>query len=450
MGGRRGISQRPGKYGGKRGDREGERYQLPVRRGFVLTVVSGVDPGKEYFFEDTAAIGRIETSDIVLVEPGISRTHARIYEEQGLFFIEDLKSANGTRLNGQLLTEAEVLRDGDYVTLSQTTFQFSLLDATRGEPTGRPRLSTGEAQAADFATRTRTVRLGHIGRLVRTPRGRLVVVLLLVVLGALGAYGLWGRRTKTSFFDQSTSPLTYSDENEFFNAVFGFGAYDRSHLTQLMVNFEYLGGRATLQYGASGIDKTGEVNILLNGDVVGQVPLTLEKWVYGLKLVLPREKLKKNQRNQVVFHNTRNPPAKDPWQICYLQIIQEAIPPPDPQEAALQFELAKKAWEDREIEPSNMYTALLGFKRARDLLEGAPQRTDLYQEALDYIEKVDQALTRKFDEGQFSARRAEKVDGDPEKARSVLIRTLRYFRREDFRYREIQRYLDALSGSVSP
>jgi len=193
------------------------------------------------------------------------------------------------------------------------------------------------------------------------------------------------------------------------------------------------------------VDKVGEVAISLNGDMVGQVPLTMGRWVYGLKLVLPRDKLRRGKTNQVIFRNTLNPLAKDSWEVCYLQILQEAIPPADEKEARHQFELAKKAWEDREIEPGNLSTALVGFRKARDLLELLPDKPELYQEALDFIDKVDGALTRKFEDGLFSARRAEKFDADPSKARTVLLNTLNYFRKDDFRYREVQRYLDNLA-----
>jgi len=185
------------------------------------------------------------------------------------------------------------------------------------------------------------------------------------------------------------------------------------------------------------------VVILLNGKKVGEISLTMNRWVYGLKLVLPRGLLKKGKTNVLTFKNTLE--GADSWEICYVQIIHEAIPPPDPKEAQAQFDLAKKAWEDRDIEPGNMYAALEGFKRARDLLEALPERPSLYQDALDYIEKVDKTLTRRFAEGLFSARRAEKFDGDINKARNVLLRTLRYFQRDDFRYQALQKYLDDLA-----
>lgn len=437
------ASRRPEKYRkrrAKKGARAGRASDQ--RSGFILSVVDGPNLGKEYFFERSASIGRVESNDIVMVEPGISRNHARVYSDQGIFMLEDAGSANGTRLNGEQISEPEVLKDGDYITLSQTTLQFSLLDAARGDITAQTNLSEIEAQAID-ATRTKE----NVGKksFLRTGKGRLLLLLaLFCLIGVLVYFLLFRQRDKLIVADVSDVPLTYSDEDEFFSAVLGYGRYDDTHRYKVAINFEYLGGRATLQYGAWGVDKVDELDIMLNDKKVSTVPLTMSRWVYGLKLVLPREQLKKGE-NQLAFKNTRNPPHKDTWEVCYLQILQEAIPPADPKEARYQYNLAKKAWEDRDIEPGNMYTALLGFKRARDLLERMAGRPELYQDAVDYIEKVDKALTKRFSDGLFSARRAEKLDGDPSQARKVLIRTRRYFHKDDFRYREIQRQLDALA-----
>jgi len=436
---------RPGKSKRRKGRRGDEAVQ---RKGFVLTVAEGLNPGKEYFFEDTITIGRVEQNDIILVQQGISRHHAQVLNDQGVYILEDLKSANGTRLNGEQLREQEVLRDGDYITLGPTTLQFSQLEGTRGEVTAKTSLSDLAAQAKNDLTREQAAPSGLMLKLrwLWTTKPGLAVLILAGVLAAGGGtYAVLGDKGAAIVSDQSDVPMAYSDEDAFFNAVFGYGKYDKSHKSKVIIDFEYLGGRVTLRYGAWGIDKVGEVEVLLNDKAAGQVPVNKTAWEYGRKLVLPREGLKKGKTNRITFKNTRNPANDDKWEICYIQIDQEAIPPPNPAEARLQFELANKAWQDREIEPGNMYTALVGFKKTRNLLEGLPSRPDLYEEAEDMIEKVDRALTKKFNDGNFSARRAEKLDGETGKARSLLIRTRRYFRRDDFRYREIQRYLDALS-----
>lgn len=435
------ISRRPEKYARQRGKRPGRPGAPPG--AFVLTVVDGPMAGREYYFEQPAAtIGRVEGCDIVLVGQGISRQHACVRHDQGVHLLEDLKSANGTRLNGERIgAEPEVLRDGDYVTLAEYTLQFSLLEAVKGDITAERRLDGDALKGIDVTEET-----GPRARRMRR-RVRLALILVaVVVLGVVG-YRLLPRRAINTIFDRSDTPLRYAESDEFFNAVFGYGDYDQLHRNRVRVLFTYFGGRATVEYGAWGVDKVGEVAVLLNGEKVGDAPVTLLHWTYGLKVELPAEKLKKGE-NELVFDNTRNPPEDDRWEICYLQIHQEALPPADLAEARQRFELARKAWEEREVEPGNLYEALVGFKRARNYMEKLSERPPLYQEAVDYIAKIDKQLTKRFEEALFSSRRAEKVDGDPEKSRSVLTRALRYFRKGDFRYRKIKDYLDALAPTL--
>ena len=60
----------------------------------------------------------------MLDEPGVSREHARLYEEAGRFFVEDLKSFNGTKVNGQKIARPAELKDGDTVAMGQVVIAF--------------------------------------------------------------------------------------------------------------------------------------------------------------------------------------------------------------------------------------------------------------------------------------------------------------------------------------
>jgi hypothetical protein len=69
------------------------------------------------------SIGRAEHTDITLADPGVSRNHARIVREGDDFIVEDLRSTNGTEVNGQLVRRRR-LADGDVLKLANSTLQF--------------------------------------------------------------------------------------------------------------------------------------------------------------------------------------------------------------------------------------------------------------------------------------------------------------------------------------
>jgi pSer/pThr/pTyr-binding forkhead associated (FHA) protein len=64
-------------------------------------------------------IGAAGQNDIVVAAEGVSRSHARIVRSQGVYFIEDAESRNGTWVNGARVTRAR-LRHLDVVSLARS------------------------------------------------------------------------------------------------------------------------------------------------------------------------------------------------------------------------------------------------------------------------------------------------------------------------------------------
>ena len=80
------------------------------------------DGGKQEFelAKSQITLGREPTNDIVLTDPKISRMHARIeVDEEGGVKLVDLGSTNGSRLNDEKVTEAQV-SFGDVIRLGDT------------------------------------------------------------------------------------------------------------------------------------------------------------------------------------------------------------------------------------------------------------------------------------------------------------------------------------------
>ena len=74
--------------------------------------------------EGAAIIGRGEGCAIRILEHDISRQHARIERIGGAYYLLDLQSRNGTRLNGKILLGRKRLNDGDVVGFGKTEFLF--------------------------------------------------------------------------------------------------------------------------------------------------------------------------------------------------------------------------------------------------------------------------------------------------------------------------------------
>ncbi len=95
---------------------------------FALKVTKGPGEGSEFPFEENEAkLGRTADNDIVVKDSGASRSHCRVFSKgAGRYFVEDLKSANGTKLNGSLLSQAREIKPGDTITIGDVEFTFSL------------------------------------------------------------------------------------------------------------------------------------------------------------------------------------------------------------------------------------------------------------------------------------------------------------------------------------
>ena len=82
-------------------------------------------PGTDVPVPATSAltIGRDATSGVVLDDLQASRQHARIVYEQDAFWIEDLQSLNGTRVNGGPITRQK-LESNDQIGVGDSVLTF--------------------------------------------------------------------------------------------------------------------------------------------------------------------------------------------------------------------------------------------------------------------------------------------------------------------------------------
>jgi len=93
-----------------------------------LTIICGPNEGDYYpLGKRTMVIGRDEGCPVQIVDPKASRKHVQIRFDEAAFqhVALDMKSSNGTRLNGRDLTTETPLADNDEILIGSSRLVYS-------------------------------------------------------------------------------------------------------------------------------------------------------------------------------------------------------------------------------------------------------------------------------------------------------------------------------------
>lgn len=86
---------------------------------------TGVQPGAALTLEPTTALGRRLTNAIVLDDATVSGEHAILYLRDGVWYVRDAGSTNGTVVNGQDVVAPTPVQIGDLLTLGNVQLRLS-------------------------------------------------------------------------------------------------------------------------------------------------------------------------------------------------------------------------------------------------------------------------------------------------------------------------------------
>src|SRR5262249_37360607 len=81
----------------------------------IIITEKGGEQRRMVFDKPEVTIGRVQGNDIVLPKGNVSKRHARIVLKDGKFIIVDLKSTNGTYVNGRKITSPLVIKETDKI-----------------------------------------------------------------------------------------------------------------------------------------------------------------------------------------------------------------------------------------------------------------------------------------------------------------------------------------------
>ena len=103
---------------------------LTEPREEYLIVLTGGQMGQLFAInEDQIVIGRGAQCEVRIQDDGVSRRQAHLLREEGMLFIEDLGSRNGTWVNGKKLAGRQALVEGDKIQVGTgTVVKYALID----------------------------------------------------------------------------------------------------------------------------------------------------------------------------------------------------------------------------------------------------------------------------------------------------------------------------------
>ena len=117
---------------------------------FTVTLKEKGGTAKELDFDqEQITIGRIQGNDIVLPKGNISKSHAKIVCKDEKFIIADLKSTNGTFVNGKKINAPQVILDADKVYIGDFVLTLQMLQASQEEDDLEPIEETGDPLPLD-------------------------------------------------------------------------------------------------------------------------------------------------------------------------------------------------------------------------------------------------------------------------------------------------------------
>jgi len=92
----------------------------------LIVITADRNVGARYMLSEDLNIGRAANSNVIIDDTYASQQHARIFEHNGTYCVEDLGSTNGTYVNGRKISYPLELRVGDRIKIGKTVFEFRI------------------------------------------------------------------------------------------------------------------------------------------------------------------------------------------------------------------------------------------------------------------------------------------------------------------------------------
>lgn len=114
----------------------------------VIISEKGGQERREVFDKNEISIGRVQGNDLLLPKGNVSKRHARIVFRDGRFIVTDLKSTNGSYVNGHRIAQATIVREGDKIYIGDFILKVEAMSGPSAAPATPERRSNDSEMPA--------------------------------------------------------------------------------------------------------------------------------------------------------------------------------------------------------------------------------------------------------------------------------------------------------------
>ena len=104
----------------------------------VIISEKGGAERRETFDRTEINVGRVQGNDLMLPKGNVSKRHARLLFRDGRFIVTDLKSTNGTYVNGRKIAQATIVREGDKIYIGDFVLRIEPVGASGNQAAPTP------------------------------------------------------------------------------------------------------------------------------------------------------------------------------------------------------------------------------------------------------------------------------------------------------------------------
>src|SRR3954463_15262684 len=105
---------------------------------------------REIFDAAELSVGRVQGNDLMLPKGNVSKRHARLLFRDGRFIVTDLKSTNGTYVNGRKIAQATIVREGDKIYIGDFVLRIESQTSNSLQPSSGSPISDDASPSQSF------------------------------------------------------------------------------------------------------------------------------------------------------------------------------------------------------------------------------------------------------------------------------------------------------------